>query len=85
MIEPVRFKSLRDIPARLRELADWVERCPDAVRTVIVVSAANDEIVAVNGYGDRASPLEAQGWLAMAAMYINSGVCASGHPSQDGA
>lgn len=66
----LKIKNLGDIAPRLRELADWAEKNPDAVHTVMVISAANDEIVAVHGYGRRTSPLEAQGWLAMAQQYI---------------
>lgn len=66
----IKVKNLNNIGARLRELADWAEKNPDAVQTVMVISAANDEIVSVHGYGQRTSPLEAQGWLAMAQQYL---------------
>ena len=69
MIQVVRDigrKNLADIGGRLRELADWAERNPDAVRTIIVVSAATDRVVSVHGYGERCSAVEALGWLDLA-------------------
>lgn len=69
-VKEVKFHNLRDIPQRLRELADWAERNPGEVQTVLVISAANDKIIAVHGYGERTSPLEAQGWITMAALYV---------------
>jgi hypothetical protein len=70
MMEVVRDigrKNLMDIPARLRELANWAESNPDAVRTVIIISAAHDRIVSCHGYGERCSAVEALGWLDLAA------------------
>jgi hypothetical protein len=66
VVRHIGCKNLADIGARLRELADWVEANPEAVRTVLVVSAAHDRVIAVNGYGERCSAVEALGWLDLA-------------------
>ena len=67
VVRDIGRKTLMDIAGRLRELADWVEKNPDAVRTVIVISAAHDRVIAVHGYGERCSAVESVGWLDLAA------------------
>jgi hypothetical protein len=66
VVRDIGRKNLIDIAAPLRELADWAEKNPDAVRTVIVISAATDRVVSVHGYGERCSAVEALGWLDLA-------------------
>lgn len=66
VVRDIGRKNLGDLGARLRELAAWAEANPEVVRTVIVVSAAHDRVVAVQGYGERCSAVEALGWLDLA-------------------
>lgn len=65
-VHEIKRNSLLNIGAGLRELADWVDQNPDAIRTVIIVSAANDRVVTCHGYGERCSPVESLGWLMLA-------------------
>jgi hypothetical protein len=65
-VHEIKRESLLDIGAGLRKLADWADQNPEAVRTVIVVSAASDRVVSCHGYGERCSAVEALGWLALA-------------------
>ena len=65
-VHEIKRDSLLDIGAGLRKLADWADQNPDAVRTVIIVSAATDRVVSCHGYGERCSAVEALGWLALA-------------------
>ena len=69
MVEVVRDigrKNLANIGERIREIADWAEKNPEAVRTVIVISAAHDRVISVHGYGERCSAVEALGWIDLA-------------------
>ena len=66
VVRDIGRKNLADIAGRLRELADWAEKNPEAVRTVICISAAHDRVVSVHGYGERCSAVEALGWLDLA-------------------
>lgn len=66
VVRDIGKKNLGDIGARLREIAEWAEKNPEAVRTIIVVSAAHDQVVSVHGYGERCSAVEALGWLDLA-------------------
>lgn len=70
VVRDIGRKSLMDIPARLRELATWTEANPEAVRTVIIISAAHDRIVSCHGYGERCSAVEALGWLDLASARV---------------
>ncbi len=70
LVRDIGRKNLMDIGGRLRELADWVEKNPDAVRTVIVISATHDRVVAVHGYGERCSAVESLGWLDLATQRV---------------
>jgi hypothetical protein len=65
-VHEIKRESLLNIGAQLRRLADWAEANPDAVRTVIIISAAHDRVVCCHGYGDRCSAVEALGWLELA-------------------
>lgn len=65
-VHEIKRESLLNIGAQLRKLADWAEANPQAVRTVIVISATHDRVVKCHGYGDRCSAVEALGWLALA-------------------
>jgi hypothetical protein len=66
LVRDIGRKNLCDIAGRLRELADWAEKNPEAVRTIIVISAAHERVVSVHGYGERCSAVEALGWLDLA-------------------
>jgi hypothetical protein len=69
MVELVRDigrKNLAAIGDRLREIADWADKNPEVVRTVIVISAAHDRVISCHGYGERCSAVEALGWLDLA-------------------
>ena len=66
LVRDIGRKNLADIGGRLRELADWADKNPEAVRTILVISAAHDQVISVHGYGERCSPIEALGWLDLA-------------------
>lgn len=66
VVRDIGRKNLTEIGPRLRELADWADKNPEAVRTIIVVSCAHDRVVSVHGYGERCSAIEALGWLDLA-------------------
>lgn len=66
VVRDIGRKNLMDIAGRLRELADSAEKNPDAVRTIIVISATNNSVLSVHGYGERCSSVEALGWLTLA-------------------
>lgn len=70
VVRDIGRKNLMDIPGRLRELAQWAESNPDAIRTIIVISAAHDRIVSCHGYGERCSAVEALGWLDLASQRV---------------
>ena len=53
VVRDIGVRNLTDIAGHLRRLAEWAEQNPDAVRTIIVISAAHAEIVSVHGYGER--------------------------------
>lgn len=72
VVRDIGRKNLADIAGRLRELADWAEKNPEAVRTVIVISAAHASVVSVHGYGERCSGVEALGWLDLAMHRVRS-------------
>lgn len=72
VVRDIGRKNLMDIPARLRELADWIERNPEAIRTVVVISAAHDRVICCYGYGERCSAVEALGWLDLATHRVRS-------------
>jgi len=65
-VREIKRDSLLNIGAGLRKLADWADKNPEAVRTVLIISAANDRVVCCHGYGERCSAVEALGWLALA-------------------
>jgi hypothetical protein len=65
-VHEIKRASLLNIGAGLRELADWADKNPEAVRTVIIVSAVHDRVVYCHGYGERCSAVEALGWLDLA-------------------
>lgn len=65
-LHEIKRVSLLNIGAGLRQLADWADRNPEAVRTVIIISAASDRVVSCHGYGERCSAIEAVGWLELA-------------------
>jgi hypothetical protein len=63
-VTEIKHVSLLDVPAKLRALADEVERFN--LRTVVVVIGYPSGKVAVRGYGERSSALMTTGWLARA-------------------
>jgi hypothetical protein len=85
VVRDIGRKNLADIAGRLRELADWAEKNPEAVRTIIVVSAAHDRVVSVHGYGERCSAVEALGWLDLALHRVRGGDAPSTDVGLDGA
>lgn len=72
VVRDIGRKNLGDIPARLREIADWAKRNPEAVRTVLLISCAHDRVISVHGYGERCSAVEALGWLDLALHRVRS-------------
>jgi hypothetical protein len=60
-IREIKRTSLMNVPQRLRELADEIER--QGLPTAIVVIGYPEGYVAVRGFGERTSALEATGWL----------------------
>lgn len=72
-VHEIKRISLKDIGTNLRQLADWAEKHPEAVRTVLVIAAASDRIVGCYGYGERCSAIEAIGWLDLAKYRVLGG------------
>ena len=62
-VTEIKRVSLLNVPEKLRELAKAFEERPEALRTAIVVIGYDTGHVAVRGYGERTSCLEAVGWL----------------------
>lgn len=73
-IHEIKRTSLLDCPQRLRELADDMEK--NGLKTVICVIGYPGGKVAVRGYGERTSGLEASGWLARAQTLMTEGAAA---------
>ena len=62
-VHEIKRVSLMDVPGKLRELAAAFEKRPQELRTAIVVIGYETGHVAVRGYGERTTNLEAVGWL----------------------
>ena len=77
-VHEIKRTSLLDCPQRLRELADDIER--EGLKTVICVIGYPDGRVAIRGYGERSSGLEASGWLARAQTMMTEGAAADDSP-----
>lgn len=73
-VREIKRTSLLDVPAKLREIAAEYERRPDELRTAILVVGYRSGHVAVRGYGERTSALEATGWLHRALDVLTDGV-----------
>lgn len=63
-VTEIKKVSLMDVPAKLRALADEIERLK--LPTVVVVIGYPTGKVAIRGYGERTSALMTTGWLARA-------------------
>ena len=72
-VHEIKRPSLVDVPARLRMLATEFESRPKELRTAIVVIGYSSGCVAVRGFGERCSALEATGWLHRALEAMTSG------------
>ena len=71
--------SYLNVPSKLRELADAVERAQtgnDPFRAVVIVLCYPNGRVAVRGYGEETSPLQMSGWLARAQTAMTEHYCA---------
>lgn len=81
-IHEIKRASLLDIPAKLRELADAIEK--NGQKTCVVIIGCDNGQVHVRGYGERSSGLETTGWLhrAMTAMTEGSMVQDGGYTWQ---
>jgi hypothetical protein len=73
-VTEIKRTSLLDCPQRLRELADDMEK--NGLKTVICVVGYPEGKVAVRGYGERTSALEASGWLMRALTVMTEGCAA---------
>lgn len=61
--------DLSNIAARLREMADWIEKSDERWSVIMILGCAGTE-PKVYGWGYRVSGLETQGWIARAASHV---------------
>ena len=70
-VHELKRTSLMDVPAKLRELADYCER--EDIPTVVVVIGYPGGYVALRGYGEQTSAVACSGWLARAQTAMTEG------------
>lgn len=72
-LHEIKRTSLLDVPQRLRELADELQKRPELCKTAIVVVTYPEGRVCVRAYGERTTGLETTGWLARALQMMTDG------------
>lgn len=82
-VHEIKRVSLMDVPGRLKGLAAEIESRPTELRTAIVVVGYADGRVAVRGFGERTSALEAIGWLHRALDALTDGAGVEDNLSPD--
>lgn len=70
-IHEIKRISLMDVPAKLRELADRIER--ENFRTCVVIVGHDNGQVCVRSFGERTDALQTTGWLHRALDAMTSG------------
>jgi len=72
-VHEIKRTSLMNVPDKLRQLALEFEQRPAELRTAVVIVGYADGYVAVRGFGERTSALEATGWLHRALDVLTNG------------
>lgn len=72
-VHEIKRISLLDVPGKLRELADEFEKRSAELCTAVVIVGYDTGHVAIRGYGERTSGLEAIGWLHRALTVMTEG------------
>lgn len=66
-VVPIGTPNLKEVPNNLRALADRLESGDyQQAAAAIAIVIGEDGDMRIYGYGERMSPLEMQGWMAMA-------------------
>lgn len=72
-VHELKITSLLNVPAKLRELADHVEK--HGIKTAVVVLGHPGGYITVRAFGEQTSALSATGWLARASTMMTQDSC----------